>query len=238
VSDRRILEGISARQLSRHLVGRALDETARHGKYLFARAGDEGWLVLHFGMTGSLSYYARGQRAPEYARVTFDFANGNHLGYINKRMLGKVGFTPDLVAYVEAQGLGIDALSRHLSGRMFAQLMEGRTGPVKARLMDQSLLAGIGNEYSDEILFQARLHPKTDASDLTDDDIEKLYRVIRRVLRVTADKGGDIGQFPRGYFLPSREKGAPCPGCGGEVEKIVVVGRSGYFCPQCQRKRS
>jgi formamidopyrimidine-DNA glycosylase len=237
VSDRRILDGISAQQLSRHLAGRAFDETARHGKYLFARAGDEGWLVLHFGMTGSLGYYARGRRAPEYARVTLDFANGNHLAYVNKRMLGRVGFVLDLVAYVEAQGLGVDALSRRLSGRMFARLMAGRTGPVKARLMDQSLVAGVGNIYSDEILFQARLHPATDASVLNYGDIKRLYRVMRRVLRVAADKGGDIDKFPRGYFLPRREKGAPCPGCGGQVERIVVVGRSGYFCPQCQKRK-
>jgi formamidopyrimidine-DNA glycosylase len=236
VSDRRILDDISSRRLSQHLVGRALGETTRHGKYLFAKAGEEGWLVLHFGMTGSLANYGGGERAPEYARVTLDFENGRHLAYINKRMLGKVGFTPDVAAYVEAQRLGIDALSEDLSGTKFSELLEGRTGPIKARLMDQSLLAGVGNIYSDEILFQARLHPETDTSDLGRDDVKKLYRIMRRVLRVAADKGGDISTFPKGYFLPSREKGAPCPRCDGEVKKIVVVGRSGYFCPQCQKR--
>ena len=237
VSDRRILDDISARDLSRHLVGRELDKTMRYGKYLFAKAAAEGWLVLHFGMTGSLAYYGRGERAPEYARMTFDFENGCHLAYINKRMLGKVAFTSDLAAYIEGQGLGPDALSKRLSGKEFARLLEGRSGPIKARLMDQSLLAGIGNEYSDEILFQARLHPQTDTSRLAADHIQKLYRILRRVLRLAADKGGDVSRFPKGYFLPNREKGAPCPGCGEEVKKIVVVGRAGYFCPQCQKRR-
>ncbi len=237
VSDPRILDGISARQLSRHLVGRELHDTTRYGKYLFARVADEGWLVLHFGMTGSLAYYGRGERAPEYARTTLDFENRSHLAYINKRMLGKVGFTSDQAAYVEGQGLGSDALSKRLSGKEFARLLEGRSGPIKARLMDQSLLAGIGNEYSDEILFQARLHPQTDTSRLAADDIQKLYRILRRVLSLAADKGGDISKLPKGYFLPNREKGAPCPKCAGEVEKIVVVGRAGYFCPRCQSRK-
>ena len=235
VSDRRILEDISPARLARVLKGQELVETARHGKYLFARAGGRGWLVLHFGMTGGLSYYR--EEAPGFARVTLDFENGYHLAYTNKRMLGKVGFAEDVGGYIEQQGLGLDALSDALTGKRFAALLAGRRGPIKARLMDQSVVAGIGNEYSDEILFQAQLHPEADAAHLQDEDIEKLYRVMRRVLRTAAEKGGDMSQFPRGYFMPFRGAGERCPGCGGEVRRITVVGRSGYFCPACQRRR-
>lgn len=236
VNDSRLLEDIDAAHLERCLKGRKLEATARHGKYLFARAGD-GWLLLHFGMTGELHYWKDPGPAPEYAQVIFDFENDAHLAYINKRIIGKVGFLDDLAGYIAHQNLGPDALSVDLTSGGFLRLLTGRSGPIKARLMDQSLIAGVGNIYSDEILFQARLHPKTGSSDLTKDDIKKLYRVMRRVLRVAADKGGDIGQFPKGYFLPHRESGAPCPGCGGEIKKIVVVGRSGYFCPRCQKLR-
>jgi formamidopyrimidine-DNA glycosylase len=234
VNDGRLLEDVTAGRLARCLKGRRLEGTTRHGKYLFARAG-EGWLLLHFGMTGDLHYWKGPGTDPDYAQVIFDFENDAHLAYINKRILGKVGFIHDMDGYIDRQGLGLDVLAGDLTGGRFAKLLAGRSGPIKARLMDQSLIAGVGNIYSDEILFQARLHPQTDASDLSADDIQKLYRVMRRVLRVAAGKGGDLGKFPRGYFLPSREKGAPCPRCGGEVTKIVVVGRSGYFCPQCQK---
>ncbi len=236
VGDRRILEDVSPSRLARALQGQELTESARHGKYLFARVGGRGWLVLHFGMSGGLSYYR--DEPPGFARVTLDFEGGRHLAYTNKRMLGKVGFADDLDGYVQQHGLGLDALSDALTGKRFVALLSGRSGPIKARLMDQSLLAGIGNEYSDEILFQARLHPETDASLLSHTDIGKLYRIMRRVLRTAAGKGGDVAQFPRGYFMPFRGKGERCPGCGGEVRKIRVVGRSGYYCPTCQRRKS
>jgi formamidopyrimidine-DNA glycosylase len=237
VSDERLLEDTSPRTLAQRLKGAELKATERYGKYLFARVSAGGWLLLHFGMTGGLTYYREEADAPEYAKVTLDFENGYHLAYTNMRVLGKVGFVEDMKAYVEHQGLGPDALGDGLTGKKFAELLAGRKGPIKARLMDQSMMAGVGNEYSDEILFQARLHPMTDAASLSDSEIRELYRVMRRVLRTAASKGGDSSKLPRGYLLPHRAKGEPCPRCGGEVQKITVNGRSGYFCPSCQKKK-
>ncbi len=237
VHDDRLLENTTTQQFARGLKGATLEGSTRHGKYLFAEVSLGGWLLLHFGMTGDLKYYPDPERAPDYAVVTFDFENGSHLAYINKRMLGKVGLVDDLESYLARQNLGLDALSERLTSKKFAELLAGRSGPIKARLMDQSLVAGIGNIYSDEILFQARLPPEADAGRLRDDDIKNIYRTMRRVLRVAADRGGDIGRLPRGYFLPHREKDAPCPRCEGEVKKIMVAGRPTYYCPECQRRR-
>ncbi|MBN1459251.1 MAG: Fpg/Nei family DNA glycosylase [Armatimonadetes bacterium] len=236
VHDDRLLEHTTTRQLAQQLVGAELEESTRHGKYLFSKISSGGWLLLHFGMTGDLKHYKKSEEAPEYAVVTLDFANGSHLAYINKRMIGKVGFVSDLGNYLAQQKLGPDALSEKLTAKKFVALLADRSGPIKARLMDQSLLAGIGNIYSDEILFQVQLHPQTDAANLTEDETRRIYRTMRRVLRVAADKGGDIDQLPRDYFLPHREKGLPCPRCQGEVAKITVGGRPTYYCPGCQKK--
>ena len=236
VHDDRLLEHTTKRQLAQQLAGAELEKSTRHGKYLFARISSGGWLLLHFGMTGDLKYYTKSDPAPEYAVVTLDFANGSHLAYINKRMIGKMGFVGDLEHYLAQQKLGPDALSEKLTAKKFVALLADRSGPIKARLMDQSLLAGIGNIYGDEILFQARLHPETDAAGLTEEEARRIYRTMRRVLRVAAGKGGDIDRLPRGYFLPHREKGLPCPRCQGEVAKITVGGRPTYYCPSCQKK--
>jgi formamidopyrimidine-DNA glycosylase len=115
-----------------------------------------------------------------------------------------------------------------------------RRGEIKAALMDQSLLAGIGNVYSDEILFQARLHPKTPAEKLDNKQIDAMYRVMRRVLKTAISKGAGSAELfrraPRTYLLRHRENGAPCPRCGGKVKATKAAGRTAYYCPKCQSR--
>lgn len=241
VTDKRILEDITLQQLSRSLKGKALDKTERYGKYLFARVNADGWLLLHFGMSGRLSYYK--DTPPPYAKVVLDFDNGHHLAYSNMRMIGKVGLVESPEQYVAEQGLGPDALSDRFTSKRFVALLRSRSGrqrtlrPIKAKLMDQSLLAGVGNEYSDEILFQAKLHPLTDVSKLTDQELAGVYRIMRRVLRTAAAKGGDVSRYPRGWIMPFRGKGEPCPACASPIKQIKLGARSGYFCPACQKQR-
>ena len=105
---------------------------------------------------------------------------------------------------------------------------------IKSTLMDQSLVAGLGNVYSDEILFQAGVHPRRKADTLDTDELRALYRVMRRVLRVTTDRRADPGEFPRGYLTARREEGAACPCCDDRVETCTVSGRKSYVCPYCQ----
>ncbi len=230
VTDTRILEDVSRQQLAQRLHGRRLDGARRHGKYLFVRAGDAVWLVLHFGMTGELLY----DEDSDYARLVLDLDHDHRLLYTSRRMLGRVGFTDDVDAFVADHGLGPDAASDDLDAEAFVSRIGGRSGMIKSTLMDQSLVAGLGNVYSDEILFQAGVHPRRRTDTLDTDELRALYRVMRRVLRVTTDHHADPGTFPRGYLTPRREDGAACPRCDDRIETCTVSGRTSYVCPQCQ----
>lgn len=237
VTDERILHGVSRQKLARRLKGNSLEGTTRHGKFMFVELKKGGWLILHFGMTGELSYYKKGGERPEHARFVLDFENGYQMAYICQRLLGEVGLTDEVSQFVEARGMGPDAMSDELDSSRFRQLLEGHKGMIKPALMNQSIIAGIGNVYSDEILFQAGIHPETHVDHLGDEDMKRLYGVMRRVLRVCSEKQADVDRLPRGYIIPHRQEGDRCPRCGGKVRKKTVSGRSGYFCWKCQKKK-
>ncbi len=235
VLDERILSDISPQQLGRRLKGGCLEETARHGKFLFARASQGGWLVLHFGMTGELHYSKSTSPAPDFERVILTFDNDYRLAYISQRMLGRVTFAEDPHDYAEQQNLGPDALDTRLNKTRFQELLAHRRGMVKSALMNQSLIAGIGNIYADEILFQSRLHPKTGVEKLGHKERAVLFDSMRRVLRTATKKLGEVEKLPKSYFLPHRGGDMRCPACGARLQKIKVSNRTSYFCPRCQR---
>jgi len=230
VSDTRILEDVTRQRLAQRLHGQRLDDSRRHGKYLFLRGGDAGWLVLHFGMTGELIY----DSDSDDARLVLDLDRDHRLLYTSRRMLGRVGFTEDVDRFVEDHDLGPDAMSDDLDAETFVARIRGRSGMIKSKLMDQSRIAGLGNVYTDEILFQAGVHPRRATDTFDTDELHALHRVMRRVLRVTTDHGADPGEFPRGYLTPRREEGAECPRCDGPIETCSVSGRTSYVCPRCQ----
>lgn len=238
VGSHKILHGISGPRLAKTLAGHALESTHRHGKHLFAGLDNGDWLALHFGMTGHLAYFKDLADDPKHDRLRLDFANGYHLAFVNQRLFGSVELTGDPGTFVEAAGLGPDALDDSLDEGAFRELFAGRRGQVKSALMDQSLMAGIGNVYSDEILFQAGIHPKTRIDNINPKEISKLYRTMRRVLEKAIDCGAGseelLERLPRSYLLIRREDGAKCPRCGGTIKKIKSAGRTGYYCPACQ----
>ncbi len=238
VNDTRILAEVTPKRLATRLKGASFTSSRRHGKHLLVRLSAAGWLTLHFGMTGSLRYFTDMADEPPYDRVRFDFANGRHLAYVNVRLLGRVGLAEDAAAFIRGEDLGPDALDPAFDVAAFKDLLAGRRGSVKALLMDQSAMAGIGNIYSDEILFQARLHPGARADRLEPKAQRRLFRAMRRVLETAIARGAGSEQFlerlPRGYLLRVRETGAACPRCGAAIAQIKASGRSGYFCPRCQ----
>ncbi len=236
VRDRQVLDRLSPGRLRKTAAGKSLETTRRHGKHLFARLSGGPWLELHFGMTGYLEYEKQGGDPPQYAQVLFRFANGYRLAYVNKRKLGHVSLVDDPDAFIEGEELGPDA--DRLDLNRFRKLLEGRRGGIKSALMDQSLVAGLGNVYTDEILNQAGIHPATAVAALDDGEVGKLHRVLRRVLAVTVRHHAQPDAFPSSYLTGRREEGADCPRCGGKIAKATVNGRSTYFCPRCQRKRS
>lgn len=237
----KILSGTSGRQLKKSLCGHALERTRRHGKHLFVALDDGMWLRLHFGMTGRVVYFASLEDDPEHDRLRLDFENGYHLAFDDQRLFGQVGLIRDLDAFIASKQLGPDAMDSTLDRDAFLRLMANRRGGIKSALMDQSLLAGIGNLYADEILFQASLHPTERVEDLSDEALRTLHEAMRRVLKVAIDRGAGseelLDRLPRTCLLPRRKAGRACPRCKGEIEKTEAAGRTTYYCPRCQRKR-
>jgi formamidopyrimidine-DNA glycosylase len=231
VHDPRALRDVSKQLLGRRLKGAELDTTRRHGKHLFAALSSTGWLVMHFGMTGFVEH-SRDKQPDPHARLTVQFDDGSRLFLVDQRRLGFASLTDDPDAYAQEAGLGPDALD--LSYAQLRDLLRARRGGVKAALMDQSLVAGVGNIYSDEILFHARIDPRARTADLTDAAYRRLHRQVGRVLRLAADRDAEPARMPRTWLLPNREDGAPCPRGNGEIRKIRMSGRGAFICPGCQ----
>jgi len=230
-----VLESVSSSTLRSRLQGRALESSRRHGKHLFAALDNAGWLRLHFGMTGLLKYYKNEDEAPDHLRLRLDFENGYHLGYKNTRKLGQIGLVDDVHEFIADAELGPDALSKDFGLDEFSEALAGRRGSIKGTLMNQSVIAGIGNIYSDEILFHAGVHPEAVAGDLDDETVKALFRAMRSVLQRAIE--ARVENFPDDFLLPHREDGAECPRCGSSLRKMRVSGRSTYFCPGHQRSR-
>lgn len=234
VESARVLEGVSKTMLQKNLKGRQFQSTHRHGKHLLAALDGGPWLTLHFGMTGYLKYFKEMDKEPEHDRLLISFANGFHLAYVSQRKLGSVGLTDEVENFIEEKELGPDALGLDLED--FRQVIKGRRGVIKSLLMNQQHLAGIGNVYSDEILFQSKLHPKSKVNNLNADAVERLFEAMQEVLHKAIVAQADPARFPDSFLIPHRQPGGTCPRCQGKVEKISVSGRSSYYCPACQVK--
>ena len=232
VEHNKVLEAISGRRLKDALSGRSFETTDRRGKYLFAQTDDDVVLVLHFGMTGYLLYAKSPGPEDEHIRVLFSFENDYNLGYVCQRLLGKVAVTDSVKDFVASRQLGPDALDISLED--FKQVLKDARGSLKSTLMNQSRLAGLGNVYTDEVLFHARLHPATTAGDLSESDLKKLHRNMQKVLNKTIEKQADPAGMPRSYMLPHRGRDGSCPRCKRNLETMKVSGRKTYFCPKCQ----
>lgn len=233
VRSRKVLSGVSEKRLKRALEGKSFLETTRRGKYLFISFSPEEWFYLHFGMTGDVRYY-KGAEDPKHARVLFRFSSGYSLAFVNQRLFGKVGLTRAPEIFASEKGLGPDALDLDLVS--FQARMRSKRGAVKPALMDQSVLAGVGNIYSDEILFQSRIHPRQLTTELDDEDLKRLYLNLRKVLSKSVEKKTELEKLPGSWLIHSREDKAKCPRCDSRIEKVRISGRNGYFCPGCQNR--
>lgn len=231
VRDERILGDIRKETFARRLKGRAFAAARRHGKHLFADAGAT-WLHLHFGMTGDLAYYREGE-APRFARVIFGFDNGAHLAFEDMRLFGLVDLVDDPDAYIAQKRLGPDPLA--LTPKRFAALLESRRGAVKSLLMTQEVIAGLGNLYVDEVLYQTSIHPRRPVDGLSADEIRALFTAMRRILREAIARHAREAELPANALIHHREAGERCPRCGGTIQRAVVFGRTTYFCAKHQR---
>lgn len=236
VTDERILHGLSPGALRKAVKGRRFEQTHRHGKHLFVRLDSGDWLTFHFGMTGGFRRFDNQEDEPRFTRVRFDLRKNGHLAYVDQRLFGEVGVTEDVESFIRDHELGPDALE--MTEADFARTITAGKRGIKSALMDQSRIAGIGNEYSDEILFQARLHPETGTAALSRKDVSRLYKKMRKVLETAVERGAGYGEFeknmPADFLLSQRHKGGSCPHCGGPLETRKIGGRTAWFCPACQ----
>jgi formamidopyrimidine-DNA glycosylase len=236
VRNAKVLKAISARKLKDALVGHSFQSTRRHGKYLFAETDGTSWLVLHFGMTGSLKYFKNLEKGEPHARLIVTFDNGSRLAYVCPRLLGKVTLTEAPARFVGSRNLGADALS--VGFNTLKDTLASSQATIKSVLMNQRRLAGLGNIYADEILFQSGIHPKTESRRLGRKEVKRILQNMKKVLKMAINRQANPHELPRSYLLPHRAKGKKCPRCKAAWRQVKVAGRTTYFCPECQNKNS
>jgi len=204
------------------LVGRSLTRTHRRGKAMWFETDEEGPdLGLHLGMAGRIVFDE--PRAPRsWDRFALVFADGGRLALRDKRRLGRAVLDPDL------SNLGPDAAT---VGREAFRGRVGRgTAPIKARLLDQSVVAGVGNLLADETLWRAGLSPRREAGSLDLEELDRLRRALRAATRDATRKGG----VHTGRLIVGRKRREPCPSCGSTLERATVGGRTTFWCPREQ----
>lgn len=235
VMDERLLVSTTPQALGANLTGKPFLKVKRHGKYLFAGTENNKWLVMHFGMTGRLKNQKKEQDLPEHSRLLINF-DGERTVFINTRRLAKIFFTEDIGSFLEKKGLGPDALE--ISRESFRHLIGKSRKTVKAFLMDQSTISGIGNIYADEILFQAKVHPGSVSEKLDLKTIDRIYNKMLYVLSEAVSREADPDRFPDTWLLPNRKESRRCPRCKkGRIKKTKINGRPTYYCTSCQRKK-
>ncbi len=234
VSDSRILKGMTGRKFESSLIGHYFESAVRRGKFCIVKVDYGGCLIFHFGMTGDLKYFKDAAYTPEYTRILFAFDKG-YLAYVSQRMLGGVWLTkePNEVATIVL--MGPEPLDPKFTLSIFRERLKERAKMIKALLMDQRFIAGIGNLYADEILFQAGIRPYRKATDLKKGEIRGLYWEIKRVLKDANMVNAEVWRLSHRFLIPHRHSDGICPKCRKELESTSIGNRTSFFCPRCQR---
>jgi len=223
------------------LIGQSINRLERRGKYLIFRLLDGATLVIHLKMTGSL--LLNPEQTDRYARVIFHLDDGSRLVFTDRRRLGALWLLENEQAVVGK--LGPEPLDSGFTVETLAERLHKRQAPVKAILLDQRFIAGIGNMYADEALFAAKINPLRKANSLSTKEIRHLYQAIVDVLRLAiSSKGASVDTYKRpdgglgtahDNFRVAHRGGQPCPVCGAPIQRLALRNRGSYFCPKCQK---
>ncbi len=248
-------------ELEAAVSGRRIERLGRRGKYLLLGLDGAQTLVMHLRMTGNLVlvegedkldpsegmrlYEGERSTSERHLRARFALDDGREVWFTDPRRFGEALLLDDgsLDAHF-ATRLGIEPLSAAFTPEVLGEIAAGRTAPLKSFLLDQKGIAGVGNIYADEALFRARLHPLSPAGSMKCEHLEALRAAVVAALEAGIDGGGaSIDDYRDGRgekgrmqdeFLVHTREGESCPRCDGTIERIVVSGRSTYFCPACQ----
>ena len=228
---------LDADQATAHIQGHAIDTVERRGKYVVLRFRSEVSLIFDMGSDGEV--YLESQTAPprETSKIRLQFAAGRELRFASSGTNGDVHLVEgeDLSGFGLLNNLGLDPLSEELTPDRFIHLASQRTrSTLKGLLMNEEVVAGIGNEYADEICFQAGLRPDCKVGDLSDEQLARVQKYLRRVLR-RATLHWQAAHSDPGWLINRRHPGHTCPRCTTELESMNVVGKRTYLCPRCQR---
>lgn len=232
----RVLKNVTPTSLNSKLKGQELVGTKRRAKFILIQTSGGGTLLMHFGMTGDVSFRAEGEDAPKYCKARFVFSDGSSLFYTDPRMFGRIALysTQDDSRIPDIAGLGPEPLDRSFTFKKFDSILRSHNTTVHQVLMDQSLIAGIGNIFSDEIAYQASVLSYRKTSDLTDGERRILYDKMKWTLRKAIDLDADLDRRADLFLIPHRGKGGTCPH-GHPLESRTIGGRTSWFCPVEQR---
>lgn len=228
------------------LTGRQVAAVNRRGKYLWLAFHDGDALIAHLGMSGQFRVDEPSQPLHKHTRVVFDLANGKQLRFIDQRMFGGLTLVPD-GAEDPAPHIALDPFSAAFDATAIANKLHAKRTTIKRALLDQRLISGIGNIYADEALWQAKVHPETQTSQLSVQRITAVLLAAKDVMTAALAVGGtsfdslyvningESGYFSRSLNAYGRE-GEPCDRCGALIVREPFMNRSSYFCPRCQRR--
>jgi formamidopyrimidine-DNA glycosylase len=249
IADARLTRPSDPAAVAAELEGERVEAVARRGKYLIVRFESGRALLIHLRMTGSLLHARGGTLADDpYRRAVVRLDDGSDVAYRDVRRFGTwlLVEATELDAYL-ASRVGREPLERAFTSRRLRAALANRRAPVKAALLDQQTLAGMGNIYVDEALWRAEIHPLRVARDLSDDEVGRLLRGVKAALRAgIARQGATLRDYstPDGRsgrmqyeFKAYGREGEPCERCGTPIEKIRVAGRGTWYCPRCQTVR-
>jgi len=223
--------------------GQKITGLSRRGKYLVFQLDGGDCLIAHLKMSGSL-LIDKGE-PPQYTRAIIHLDDGSSIFFRDPRKFGTLQLVKD--SNTVLCKLGTEPLSPGFTPKTLYDSLKKRKAPIKAALLDQGFIAGIGNMYADEALFTAGIYPLRPANSLSRNEVRRLHRAIQDILQEAI---GNKGASVRSYFLPNGEKGTahshfrvahcggkPCPACGTPIQRIPVRNRGSYFCPKCQPEK-
>ena len=260
VLDPRWCRPMTPGELERMVREATVEGLGRRGKYLLLGLDGARTLVMHLRMTGNLVlvddeskldpsegrrlYEGERSASERHLRARFRLGDGRELWFTDPRRFGEAFLIDDDRLEARFAKLGVEPLSDDFTAEHLGAMAAGRTAPLKSFLLDQSRLAGVGNIYADEALFRARLHPLSPAGSMKPAHLEALREGVVAALEAGIDGGGasiddyrdgrgEKGKMQEEFLVHTRE-GEPCPRCGAAIARIVVSGRSTYYCPSCQ----
>ena len=231
----------AAAEFHHRIAGKKITGLSRRGKYLIFSLQNGASLIVHLKMSGSL-LIGRGSPPPRHTRAIIHLNNGTSVFFRDPRKFGTIQLVEEKADILGR--LGPEPLAPGFTPEKLAERLSRRQAPIKAVLIDQSFVAGIGNMYADEALFSARINPLRPAGNLSPAEVRRLHNAIQQVLRSAIGyRGASVSTYlrPSGepgtahfHFQVAHQGGRPCPACGTAIQRIPIRSRGSYYCPRCQ----